>query len=169
MGDTATHPCDKITTGDLAKRCNTTLRTIRFYEEAGILVSKERSCGGHRTYVEEDVTKLSLVIDLRDAGMSLAEIKELFEFKDKSVGCAKKASLCFEEKIKSHIASMEQKIKNLIRLKSDLSETLHVMEECRTCDAVEAFPQRCTGCHVLESPSLPRAMSLLWKTAGCNK
>jgi len=67
--------------GDVAKLAGTTPRTIRYYEEIGLLPgSAERPAGGHRTYGEADVERLTELLRLKDLlGLSLEELKELVE------------------------------------------------------------------------------------------
>jgi MerR family transcriptional regulator, repressor of the yfmOP operon len=65
--------------GDLAKLTDTTPRTIRYYEEIGLLSSDEpREPGAHRTYGEEDLERLQELLRLRELlGVSLEELREL--------------------------------------------------------------------------------------------
>jgi DNA-binding transcriptional MerR regulator len=65
--------------GEVAERTGTTPRTIRYYEELGLLApSSERSPGAHRVYDESDVERLEEVLRLRRVlGLSLDELKEL--------------------------------------------------------------------------------------------
>ena len=65
--------------GELAKLTGTTPRTIRYYEELGLLPSAAtRERGAHRTYTEADVERLRDVIRLKDLlGVSLEELGEL--------------------------------------------------------------------------------------------
>jgi DNA-binding transcriptional MerR regulator len=65
--------------GDLAKLTSTTPRTIRYYEEIGLLASDEpREPGAHRTYGEEDLERLQELLRLRELlGVSLEELGEL--------------------------------------------------------------------------------------------
>jgi MerR family transcriptional regulator, repressor of the yfmOP operon len=57
-----------------------TARTIRYYEELGLLTPAARSEGDYRLYDEDDVERLRFIKDLRDdAGFSLAEISQLLE------------------------------------------------------------------------------------------
>lgn len=67
--------------GDVAKRAGTTPRTIRYYEEIGLLpATGERQPGAHRTYAEADVERLTEVLRLKALlGLSLDELKELVE------------------------------------------------------------------------------------------
>jgi DNA-binding transcriptional MerR regulator len=65
--------------GDLAKLTGTTPRTIRYYEEIGLLASDQpREPGAHRTYGEEDLESLRELLRLRELlGISLEELREL--------------------------------------------------------------------------------------------
>ncbi len=67
--------------GDVAKLAGTTPRTIRYYEEIGLLpAASGREPGSHRTYAEVDVERLTELLRLKDLlGVSLEELKELVE------------------------------------------------------------------------------------------
>lgn len=67
--------------GEVAKLAGTTPRTIRYYEEIGLLpVAGGRQPGTHRTYAEADVERLTELLRLKDLlGLSLEELKELVE------------------------------------------------------------------------------------------
>jgi MerR family transcriptional regulator, repressor of the yfmOP operon len=70
--------------GDVAKLVGTTTRTIRYYEEIGLLPSGgDRERGAHRTYREADVERLREVLQLKELlGVSLEELKALVEAED---------------------------------------------------------------------------------------
>ena len=67
--------------GEVAERVGVTPRTIRYYEERGLLGSgSDREKGSHRTYAETDVARLQELIRLRDLlGLTLEELVELAE------------------------------------------------------------------------------------------
>jgi DNA-binding transcriptional MerR regulator len=67
--------------GEVAKLAGTTPRTIRYYEEIGLLPAADgRQPGAHRTYAEADVERLTELLRLKDLlGLSLEELKELVE------------------------------------------------------------------------------------------
>jgi MerR family transcriptional regulator, repressor of the yfmOP operon len=67
--------------GEVARRVGTTPRTIRYYEEIGLLpVEGGRSSGQHRLYSERDVERLRHALRLKELlGVSLDELKELLE------------------------------------------------------------------------------------------
>jgi DNA-binding transcriptional MerR regulator len=66
--------------GEVAERVGVTPRTIRYYEELGLLGAGQRAKGAHRLYAEADVARLSELIRLRDLlGLSLDELVTLAE------------------------------------------------------------------------------------------
>jgi DNA-binding transcriptional MerR regulator len=75
---------DELRIGEVAKLAGTTPRTIRYYEEIGLLPpSGGREPGAHRTYAEADVERLTDLLRLKDLlGVSLEELKELVEAED---------------------------------------------------------------------------------------
>jgi MerR family transcriptional regulator, repressor of the yfmOP operon len=67
--------------GELARLAQTTPRTVRYYEEIGLLAAPaERETGAHRTYTEADLERLTLLLRLKDLlGLSLEELKQVVE------------------------------------------------------------------------------------------
>ncbi|MFA6941746.1 MAG: MerR family transcriptional regulator [Clostridiaceae bacterium] len=57
---------DKFTTGELSKRCSVSVRTVQYYDKEGLLKPSELSQGGRRLYTEEDMLKLSGIINQLD-------------------------------------------------------------------------------------------------------
>ena len=71
-------PCLQI--GEVADRTGVTQRTLRFYEERGLLKPPTRMDGGFRLYSEEDVGRVEQIKRLQSLlGLTLAEIKEMVE------------------------------------------------------------------------------------------
>ena len=70
--------------GDVAERVGTTTRTIRYYEEIGLLPgASERAAGEHRSYGEADVERLRDILRLKELlGISLDDLKALVEAED---------------------------------------------------------------------------------------
>lgn len=69
----------KYTTGEIAKLCGVTVRTVQYYDTRGILVPGELSEGGRRLYSGDDLQKMKLICFLRETGMSIKTISELFD------------------------------------------------------------------------------------------
>jgi MerR family transcriptional regulator, repressor of the yfmOP operon len=75
---------EELRIGEVAKLTGTTPRTIRYYEELGLLPAPgDRVPGAHRSYREEDVERLTELLRLKDLlGVSLEELKELVSAED---------------------------------------------------------------------------------------
>jgi MerR family Zn(II)-responsive transcriptional regulator of zntA len=149
-----------LSTGDLARGCETTVRTIRFYEEAGLVEPVARSEGGHRMFEPAQLLRLQLIMDLREAGLSLQDIKALFDLKA-TCDTPEKASTQLATALEAQIECMQRKIAVLRRLREELASTVAVIRECNDCDEPD-FHEQCDGCDVMNRPDLPRAMKLLW-------
>lgn len=67
----------KYTTGEMAKLCNVTVRTVQYYDTRGILIPAELSEGGRRLYNDDDLKKLRLICYLKNIGLSLDSIADI--------------------------------------------------------------------------------------------
>lgn len=66
--------------GEVAELTGTTARTIRYYEEIGLLTGAERAHGKHRWYSEADVERVREIVRLKDLlGLSLEQLSQLLE------------------------------------------------------------------------------------------
>ena len=94
-----------LTTGEMARRSSNTLRTVRFYEEEGILRPIRRTEGGHRLFDRRELERLMLVTDLRSAGLSLDEIKQIL--------LVKQSGACGSAAAKEATALLARRIEDL--------------------------------------------------------
>ncbi|MFF5255554.1 MerR family transcriptional regulator [Streptomyces leeuwenhoekii] len=69
--------------GEVAERTGLSLRTIRHYEEAGLVIPSARSKGGFRLYTESDVERLMVIRRMKPLGFSLEEMRDLLEITDR--------------------------------------------------------------------------------------
>ena len=67
------------TTGEMAKHCNISVRTVQFYDQKGILHPSDVSEGGRRIYNDDDLAKLRIICTLKAIGLSLNSIKHVLE------------------------------------------------------------------------------------------
>ena len=67
----------KYTTGEIAKLCGVSVRTVQYYDTRGILTPSELTEGGRRLYSEDDLKRLKIICFLRDADISINSIGEL--------------------------------------------------------------------------------------------
>lgn len=72
----------QYTTGEIAKACGVTVRTVQFYDQKGILIPSALSEGGRRLYSGEDLKKMKIICFLRDTGLNLDTIGQLMKEED---------------------------------------------------------------------------------------
>ena len=72
----------KYTTGEIAKLCGVSVRTVQYYDTRNILTPSELTEGGRRLYSEEDLKRMKIICFLRDAGISINSIGELLSEHD---------------------------------------------------------------------------------------
>ena len=68
----------RYTTGELAKLCGVTVRTVQYYDTRGLLIPSGLSEGGRRLYSEDDARKLTIICFLRELGLPLDAIRRIF-------------------------------------------------------------------------------------------
>ena len=67
----------KYTTGEIAKLCGVSVRTVQYYDTRGILSPSELSEGGRRLYSEDELARMKTICFLRELGLSINSIGEL--------------------------------------------------------------------------------------------
>lgn len=127
--------------GEVAERTGLTQRTLRYYEEKGLLSAPARMEGGFRLYTEEDIERIEQIKRLKDLlGFSLAEIKEIMSAEDvrlqiragwrKEATPAEKAEKLrrAEEVTRQQLALVDQKMERLNAFRASLIERLEKYE-----------------------------------------
>jgi len=116
--------------GEVAKRSEVGVETIRYYERQGLLAEPERRPSGFRQYDESVVSRLLFIRNAKELGFTLAEIKELlglwFDVNTKCVHVRQRA----EKKI----ANIEDKIRLLQKMKRSLKKIINQCEGRNTVD-----------------------------------
>jgi len=69
--------------GEAADKVGLSLRTIRHYEEVGLVPPSGRSAGGFRLYTDEDIDRLRLVKHMKPLDFSLEEMRDLLQARDR--------------------------------------------------------------------------------------
>ena len=109
----------KYTTGEIAKLCGVTVRTVQYYDSRGILVPSELSEGGRRLYSEDDVKRLKIICFLRELGLSIDQVKQLLSEEDPG----SVISLLLDQQeasLKKEIGEREEMLKKVSELKAGL-------------------------------------------------
>lgn len=115
------------TSGDLARATGNTVRTIRFYEEEGLLEPAEVSDGGHRRYTDDDLERLKLIGDLRELGMSLCEIKDVLALR-RGCSCVAEFAERLEKSLAGHVAEAQRRMERLQRVREEIERTIFLVQ-----------------------------------------
>ncbi len=109
--------------GELAKRADVTTRTIRYYEQRGLLGPAERTDSGYRLYTEETIARLNKIDGLKRIGLSLEEIASVLDlyFED-ATGISGKRKVV--EILEGHLADTIEKIDGLSQFKRELEANI---------------------------------------------
>lgn len=115
----------KYTTGEIAKLCNVSVRTIQYYDTRGILVPSELSEGGRRLYNDDDLKKCRVICFLRDLDIPINSISQILVEPNNS---AVIGLLLNRQKqiLKTEIESNEQKLENIELLLKEVSSNSQV-------------------------------------------
>ena len=70
--------------GELAERVGVNPKTIRYYEDIGVLPDPERLASGYREYTDDDVDRLRFIRTAQRLGLSLSEISEILGFRERA-------------------------------------------------------------------------------------
>jgi DNA-binding transcriptional MerR regulator len=97
--------------GEVAERIGLSLRTIRYYEEVGLAAPSARSEGGFRLYVEDDVERLRVIMQMKPLGFSLEEMRELLELLDAGNAADQARMTAFREQAAERVATLRRQLR----------------------------------------------------------
>lgn len=118
----------KYTTGEIAKLCGVTVRTVQYYDSRNILVPSALSEGGRRLYSEEDLNRMKIICFLRDMGLSINAIGQLLAEEDPG----SVISLILEQQeaaLRSEITQRRDQLEKLSALQRGLKTVEHFSVE----------------------------------------
>jgi MerR family Zn(II)-responsive transcriptional regulator of zntA len=108
---------DGMRIGELAARFDLNPKTIRYYEEIGLLPQADRSASGYRRYDERDVERLGFIRRAKALGLSLDEIRAILVARTEGeLPCSQVLSL-----IEKKIAEIDQRIQALQTFRTELA------------------------------------------------
>ena len=119
---------DKMRIGELAELAGVTPRTLRYYEDLGLLGPNERAGQGFRYYSEAELHRLKKIDMLKQLGLSLEEIGEVLPLycNDATRLRGKQRVL---EILQTHLAETDEKIESLQRFRSELQANIVRLQE----------------------------------------
>ena len=109
----------KYTTGELAKLCGVTVRTVQYYDTRGILIPSELSEGGRRLYSEDDLKRMKIICFLRELDLPIDAISQILQEEHPE----KVISLLIEQQetvLSDEISEKQEKLGKLRELKNGL-------------------------------------------------
>ncbi|MCM1388505.1 MAG: MerR family transcriptional regulator, partial [Bacillus sp. (in: Bacteria)] len=101
------------TTGELAKKCNVSVRTVQYYDERGILIPSKLSEGGRRLFTEADVATLETICFLKELGLSLKSIADILD----SSEAKEVVSLLLKQQMADLEKDISEKNEQILRVK----------------------------------------------------
>lgn len=145
--------------GEVAGFLGTTVRTIRFYEEEGLL-QPLRTDGGTRLYSQRHIFRLKSILNLAGNGFSLesirliASIRENCKTGDES---SKKVAAQLDDEIKE----LSARIRDLERLKKAITQAQAAVGKCRGCKN-KPTSNGCPTCPVIARANSVELLNLIW-------
>ena len=118
----------KYTTGEIARLCGVSVRTVQYYDDRGILTPSELSEGGRRLYTEDDLRRMHVICFLREAGLPINSISALLaEERPESI-----ISLLLdqqEQMLREELAERRKKLELIEGIRNEIREIEHFSVE----------------------------------------
>lgn len=130
--------------GQLAKICSLTERTIRYYDELGLLKTRARTRGGQRIYNDSDIVYIKRIGQLKALSFSLEEIKHIIDLGGDDESGEKRRAVLLE----SYRSKRESAIKRKEALEKEIAELeWHIEQLEASRGSFKDCPGRlCSGC-----------------------
>lgn len=127
-----------MTRGEVAEQSGVSRETVRYYEKRRLIPKPSRTAAGYRQYTDEHVERIRFVKRAQELGFTLAEIKELLSLRaDPETGSPQ-----VKHQAREKVAEVEEKIRDLRRIKEALTRLISSCDESREtagCPIVEAM------------------------------
>jgi DNA-binding transcriptional MerR regulator len=138
--------------GEFASQAGVSVRTVRYYEELGLLRPEDHSRGGFRLYGPENRKRITVISFLKDVGLSLSEIRRILLAKQQAGGDREAVALLlalFGEKLRM----VEAKIETLNAMRVEFTRAIELLHSCRVCGHDRLLDVlSCSGCANLNPP-----------------
>ena len=118
----------QYTTGEMAKACGVTVRTVQYYDTRGILTPSALSEGGRRLYADGDLQKLKVICFLREIGLSIDVIGQLFseEHPENVIEVLLEQQ---EQELRTERGALDAKLEKLEELQKAVADAKHFTVE----------------------------------------
>ena len=161
MNDMHTNECagSQYSIGEAARASGLTTKTIRYYEQIGLIPKAARRnsegaphTGGDRVYGDADVARLRFIHHARLVDLTLADIRELVTVAEQK-GCPSE-HLIYNDELKQHLSDIDDRINHLLGLRLTVAKLLH---------PAQAMGDRCTWttCDCMLAASEPSPIGIV--------
>ena len=135
-----------LTIGQLAQATGVSAKTIRYYEEVGVLPRPSRTRAGYRQYAQQGVHRLRFIRRARALGLPLQHLKALTAVLDDGPRTTVRPRLLVL--VRAQLAAVHEQITELQLLQGQLEQVLHRLLTRRA-------PNHAEGCRCLETEAVP--------------
>jgi DNA-binding transcriptional MerR regulator len=125
---------DDMRIGELAKATGTTPKTLRFYEDTGLLTPAGRTASGYREFTTEAVDRLEFIRRGRAAGLTLAQIREVIHLRDAGTTPCRHV----RDLLGSRLADLDRQIAELEALRETVAQ---LRDEASRADPDACLPE----------------------------
>ncbi|MEQ8765372.1 MAG: MerR family DNA-binding transcriptional regulator [Planctomycetota bacterium] len=148
-----------LTIGQLAKRTCSTTRTIRFYEQLGLIQAAERSSGGFRLFEESTIADVQCIQDLKLAGLSLEDVALLRKPTDWD-RVTPERSATLDKAFANQQEAIRDRIRRLEELLQSLEKARQKIRGCQECSK-QTDRSGCLDCLGGKDDDLPRVLGTI--------
>ncbi len=133
--------------GEISKKAGVSQRTVRYYEEIGLIKPSGRTEGSFRLFTESMVEKIQFIQSMKDLGLSLEDIKAILTIRKEN-----KRGKDAAERVLGKLSSTHEKIQDrqrrLSQAEREIRKTEALVNECLTCNE-KPTAKNCLKCPVV--------------------
>jgi len=147
--------------GEVADLLATSIRTIRYYEEEGLLIPI-RTPRGTRLYSDSHLARLKVVLRLVNLGFSIEAIRQIAEIREKGQTGAE-SSLQVDRQLGDILKTVDAQIKALEKTRIEINEARNIISGCNACSN-KPNTKGCPDCPVRKKLTEIELLNLVWDT-----
>jgi len=117
--------------GEVSAQAQLSVKTVRYYEERGLIQASRRSSGGFRLFAPTVLTRLQFIRRSQALGLSLQDIQDILDIADRGSSPCKNV----RQKFKAKIEAIDHQMEQLQQLKAQLLELMDGADQAERLDA----------------------------------
>ncbi|MCU7834385.1 MAG: MerR family transcriptional regulator [gamma proteobacterium symbiont of Taylorina sp.] len=151
--------------GEVASKLDTSIRTIRYYEEEKLL-TPIRSARGTRRYSDKHITRLNVILRLAKLGFSIEGIRKIAEIRENSQ-TGNESSIQVKYYLDEVLTTINAQIKELKKISHEIYAAKQVISGCNGCTNTPNTKE-CPDCPVRKKLKDIELLNLVWDTEFIN-